>query len=259
MHSTSPDELGRMLRWTHVPIFAGVGLWVWDIPGNRIWTTLRCREMFGLVEPEGITFEMFASFVHHEDRSPLSEAVQSAFSGSGQYDCEYRIVRTDGKLRWISARGEVEFSEGGEPLMMRGALVDTTPHRSAQQELERHRFEVAHLGRVASMGELTSTIAHELNRPLAAILANAQAARRFLISGRAEETKQLAILDDIIQDDKRAAEVVHRLRAMARKEPAEREFVCLHEVIRHVSQVLKGELAAHRSRLELELGDELPV
>jgi len=236
----------------------GVGLWVWDIEKNNIWTTPRCREIFGVGEAEAITFERFEGFVHQEDLELLRASVGAAFSGLGQYECEYRIVMPDGSIRWISARGNVEFAPEGKPRLMRGAMVDTTTHRQAQEDADRHKAEVVHLGRVASLGELTSAIAHELNQPLAAILANAQAGRRFITSGHFDEQEHLAILDDIVQDDKRAAEVVHRLRAMVRKEPSLREPICPNELTRQVVQFLRGEIAAHGVRLDLALADEVP-
>jgi C4-dicarboxylate-specific signal transduction histidine kinase len=96
--------------------------------------------------------------------------------------------------------------------------------------------------RIASLGELAGALAHELNQPLAAILTNAQAARRFLDQGSMSGGELRTILDDIIRDDKRAGGVIHNLRRMASKHPADREDCCMNDVVREVIDLMKGEL-----------------
>ena len=83
-------------------------------------------------------------------------------------------------MRWIAGRGHVEFNGDGQPVRMRGASVDITKRKQAELEAARHRNELAHLSRVTMLGELSGSLAHELNLPLSAILSNAQAAQQFL-------------------------------------------------------------------------------
>lgn len=120
--------------------------------------------------------------------------------------------------------------------------------REAREELER-------LGRASLLGEFVTGIAHELNQPLAAILANAQAARRQL-AGPAPNVDELReIVDDVVRDDKRAGEVIHRLRGLLQKHAGHRERVSLAAVVRETADLVRAELQAHDIRLALELGD----
>jgi C4-dicarboxylate-specific signal transduction histidine kinase len=102
-------------------------------------------------------------------------------------------------------------------------------------------------------------LAHELNQPLAAILSNAQAARRFLDGPQSALGELRAILDDIVSDDKRAGEIIHRLRAMLRKEPAPRTPCDLNEIVREILSILNSELIARDVTVRTELDSALPA
>ena len=126
----------------------------------------------------------------------------------------------------------------------------------ADLRVERLREELVHSSRVASLGEMASALAHELNQPLAAILSNAQAARRFLSEGAVEPGELREILDDIIRDDKRAAAVIQNLRSMLSKRPGAREKCCINTLVREVLELLQGELLGQI--VHLDLPDGLP-
>jgi PAS domain S-box-containing protein len=128
----------------------------------------------------------------------------------------------------------------------------------AEMREEQLRGELAHAMRVAALGELAAALAHELTQPLAAILSNAQAARRFLADGEAELAELRAILDDIVRDDKRAGNVIHNLRAMVSKRPAMREACCLNELVREVLELMNGETIAERIEVRHTLAPVLP-
>jgi len=128
----------------------------------------------------------------------------------------------------------------------------------AELREEQLRNELAHAMRVASLGELAAALAHELNQPLAAILSNAQAARRFIASGSLEANELSSILDDIVRDDKRAGSVIHHLREMIGKRPAARESCNLNDLVREVVELLHGELVSVKIGVRFSLAGELP-
>lgn len=130
---------------------------------------------------------------------------------------------------------------------------DVTERLRTQRELGRSQREMEHITRVGMLGELASALAHELNQPLAAILSNAQAAKRFLSAGSPDLDELREILDDIVRDDKRAGEVIHRLRAMLRKGEMRREILLIADVVRDVVALLEGEFMAHGKSLRTEL------
>lgn len=152
--------------------------------------------------------------------------------------------------------GEDEIIE----LKLVGQIISNVVARQrAEQREEQLRAEMAHTVRVATMGELASTLAHELNQPLAAILSNAQAARRFLDRGENNPEELGAIFDDIIRDDKRAGNVIHNIRAMVSKRPADREVCSLNDLVEEVVDLMKAEFLAEKIDLRLALEDSLPL
>ena len=149
-----------------------------------------------------------------------------------------------------------------EELVQRFQLVaqvftNALARRRAESRAEQLRQELGHAGRVTLLGELTATLAHEVNRPLAAILSNAQAARHWLASGAPDVAELGEVLDDIIADDKRAGQVIHRIRAMLQKQRPERERVDVNQLCREVASLLESELRSAEVQLRLELSPEL--
>jgi signal transduction histidine kinase len=130
--------------------------------------------------------------------------------------------------------------------------------RRAELRAEQLREEIQRSSRAAVLGEIAAALAHEINQPLTAILGNAQAARRFIAQGNADPMEILAILDDIIRDDKRAGEVIRNLRAMLSGSPMHREPSCLNELVTEVCAFLASDLASEGIELQLDLSPSLP-
>ena len=135
---------------------------------------------------------------------------------------------------------------------------DITDRRRAEVEADSHRRELAHLGRVATAGELSGTLAHELSQPLTSILSNAQAARHLLDRDPLDVDQIRAALDDIIRNDKRAGAVIDRLRSLLRKGDSTRQPVDLNEVIRDTLDLAVGELLTRRVAVTRALVDAIP-
>lgn len=121
------------------------------------------------------------------------------------------------------------------------------------REYEERYRELLRVDRTSRLGELTASLAHELNQPLTAILSTAQAALRFLDAGKNDPALYREILQNIVQDDKRAADVIRSLRSMVKKEPAKREKVDVAEVLSEVIAITHGELIAHNVEIEPHL------
>jgi two-component system sensor kinase FixL len=142
-----------------------------------------------------------------------------------------------------------------------GALVtraDVTDLRRAELDVQRVRQELAHVARVSTVGELTASLAHELYQPLTAIMTNAQAARRMLSAAPPDVSQVHAILSDIVKDDRRASDVIERLRDLLRKGQLEMERVDLASTIRDVADLLHGEAIVKHVLVALDL-DSDPV
>ena len=142
-----------------------------------------------------------------------------------------------------------------------GAVVshaDITERKRAELEAQQSRQELAHFTRVSTMGELTASLAHELNQPLTGILANAQAGLRFLEATPPDLLEIREILKDIVDDDKRAGEVIRRLRSLLRKEDVQFRLLDLNVLIRDVAKLLSSDAIIRNLSVRLEL-DPDPV
>ena len=136
---------------------------------------------------------------------------------------------------------------------------DITDCRRAELEADSHRLELAHLGRVATLVELSGTLAHELSQPLTAVLSNAQAARRLLDRDAPDVDQIRGALDDIIRNDKRAGAVIEHLRSLLRKGEPTRQPINLNEVVRETLDLAVGELLTRRVAVTWALGDAIPL
>ena len=128
----------------------------------------------------------------------------------------------------------------------------------AQEEASVHHAQLAHVSRVRSMGELAASISHELNQPLAAVLANAQAALRLLEEKKLDLEELHEILEDIVADDKRAGQVIRRLRAMLQKEPVAQESVRLDELLSEVLPLVRSDALGANVRINVKSAPNLP-
>jgi signal transduction histidine kinase len=131
--------------------------------------------------------------------------------------------------------------------------------RRSELETQRLRQDLAHVGRVSTVGQLTASLAHELNQPLTAILSNAQAALRLLGSDAVKLDDIREILDDIVEDDKRAAEVILRLRGLLKKRALAFSALDLNDVVRQVARLVSADAALRHVAIRLDLAPELPV
>jgi len=146
-----------------------------------------------------------------------------------------------------------------ETLLIFGLLVNLHKRKQAEKEA-RHRWdELAHVTRVATMGELTSSLAHELNQPLAAIRNYANAAQRFLSQGEPDLSKTREALEGIIRDDRRAAEVIGRVRGLLKKEEPRYRPVHMNNVIQEILTFIRSDSVLEGLSIETELAPELPA
>jgi signal transduction histidine kinase len=137
-------------------------------------------------------------------------------------------------------------------------FANTLSRRRAEMEGQRLLQDLAHVGRVSTMGELTASLAHELNQPLTAILSNAQAAQRILHSGGADLPEIREILGDIVEDDKRAGDVIHRLRGFLRKGQLEFSTLDIGELVSQVARLVSSDAIIRNVVVRLDLAIGLP-
>ncbi len=167
--------------------------------------------------------------------------------------------KRDGTPFWNSMRISPIKDNTGVVTHYIGILTDITEQKRIQEDLYEQRAQLAHIARVAAMGELTAALAHELKQPLSAILMNAQAAQRFLDkeNGSLDEVRE--ILKDIVADDKRASEVLGRIRRLAKRDGSRSERVSVNQLVAEVHQLLSNDLAIKQVRFSAQLAPDLPA
>jgi len=238
---------------------AELGMWMWDIVSDEVWITDKGRALFGFAPSEKLDFDRFRSRLHPDDRESVLQAVEKSLRTGAEYESEYRSVLPDGQVRWIAGRGQVEFNGDGRPVRMRGVAVDITKRKQAEEQTAHHCNEIAHLSRVTTLGELSGSIAHELSLPLSAILSNAQAAQRVLANGHADLAEVREILNDIVSEDKRAGEVIQRLRQWLKKGEVQQHSLRINEVVEDVLKLIHDDLINQHVTVAVELGRNLPL
>lgn len=239
---------------------AELRLWEWDIVHDEIWSTEKNHTLYGIEDSQKISFDRFLNVIHEEDREQIRRLVaESLIKGNGHYESEYRIKMQDGRIHWFNSRGRIEFSESGQPLRMLGVTIDITRQKQAELEVQRQRNEMSHLARVSLLGELSGSLAHELNQPLAAILCNAQAAQRFLAKDKVDLTELRCIIDDIIAEDGRAGDIIYRLRLLFKKEDTQRSPLDVNKLVRDALKLLSSDLVNHNIAVNVELDSKLPA
>jgi two-component system sensor kinase FixL len=238
---------------------AELGMWMWDIVRDEVWITDKGRALLGFAPLEKIDFNRFRNRLHPEDRESVLQAVEKSLRTGAEYESEYRTVLPDGQVRWIAGRGQVEFNCDGQPVRMRGVAVDITKRKQAEEQTAHQRNEIPHLSRVTTLGELSGSIAHELSLPLSAILSNAQAAQRVLAHGGADLAEVREILNDIVSEDKRAGEVIQRLRQWLKKGEVQQHSLRINEVVEDVLKLIHDDLINQHVTIDVELGRNLPL
>jgi signal transduction histidine kinase len=236
---------------------ARLNSWVWSLardPGRANGTMSRASSVRDAPKEPIVEFDDVLASAHPADRETLARAVNDAVAQDQELDVEYRVVAPD-QVRWIAARGRVEH---GERSRLRGVALDITERKNAELQAEQDRTALRHMTRVSLLGQMSASIAHQLNQPLAAILGNAEAARKMLDRDGVDIDELKAIQDDIIAADHRAAAVVRRLSALFKRGERELSAVDINELIRETLELLRTDLATRHVVATTQLSAALP-
>jgi PAS domain S-box-containing protein len=237
---------------------AHVGHWDWDLRTNHISGSEEMLRIFGKPQNYVASYEQFLQDLVPQDRERVERLIRDSVEKKIGYSTEYQIALPNGELRTISCIGEVLLDEEGLPVQIFGTCQDVTEQRQAEVSMRRSLDEITHMNRVAAMGELTASLAHELNQPLAAILSNAQAAGRFLGGESPDLVQVRECLTDIVADDKRAAEVINGLRGLLKKGEYQPSLVDLNEVVSEAMRLVGNDALLRQVSVKVEPLPGLP-
>ncbi|HWS87679.1 MAG TPA: PAS domain-containing protein [Pyrinomonadaceae bacterium] len=237
---------------------SSTGSFSWRVETDEMTWSEQAYNIFELHPAAPVTPELMSTRVHPDDVPLFDEAFARARAGGGDFEFECRLLMPDRSVKYlhvIAHRNRRQVSH----LEYIGAVQDVTERRLAEEALARLRSEIAHVSRVATLGALTASIAHEVNQPLAGIITNASTCLRMLdaeppnVEGARETARRT------IRDGNRASDVIKRLRALFGKRGAASEAVDLNDATREVIALSLGELQRGRVILRAELSDDLPA
>ncbi len=223
---------------------------------NENWTRLARESGDSMVKVGENLLQVSPDVKEDHTRSEdLAAGIQSVLLGArDSFGYEYATQFGKAPRWWAVVVNPLDRPDGGAVV----TRADVTDLRRAELDVQRVRQELAHVARVSTVGELTTSLAHELYQPLTAIMTNAQAARRMLSADPPDVSQVHAILSDIVKDDRRASDVIERLRDLLRKGELEMERVDMASTIRDVADLLHGEAIVKHVLVALDL-DSDPV
>jgi len=253
----SEAYLAEAQRLTHT------GSWAYKPEGGEVyWSEENCRIWGFDPQQEAPDLETIRQRIHAEDRDKVQETRTKAVETGQHYSHEFRIVVPGGIVKHIQGLGHPVFSASGDLIEVVGTHVDVTERKRAEEERERLRHleaDLAHMNRVTMLGELASSLAHELNQPIAAATTSANACLRWLAHNPPDLERARAAAIRIQNDGSRAAEIIQRLRAFYKTgAPPQRELVDLNEVAGEMLALLRNEATRHSISLRTELAPQLP-
>jgi C4-dicarboxylate-specific signal transduction histidine kinase len=245
-------------RMTLTAASANVGLWQFDPDTDQLWATEHCRALFGLKDDVPLTRDAILAAIHPEDREIAMSSLRDPRNADQSAVHDFRVVLPDDKLRWIRVRARAHPDGQGAPRRLRGVFADVTEQKIAEADAALQRQEVAHLMRVSVLGELSGAIAHEINQPLTAVQSNAETGLDLLAQSSPDLAEIRDVFEDIVHDNRRASEVIERLRNLLRKSEKKSEPVDVNELVKSTIALLNSELISRGIDVKLDLASTLP-
>jgi PAS domain S-box-containing protein len=245
-------------RWRAVFENSAIGVALTDPSGRFLATNSAFQKMLGYSEEE-IRELTFLELTHEDYRESNWQLVTELLEGKRkQFQIEKQYRRKDGSLIWVSNNVSLVPGTKSMPRFLMALSEDITERKRTEETLRRTLAELAHVTRVASLGEMTASIAHEVNQPLAAVVANGHACLRWLSASPPNVAKGVEAAERIVKDGKDAGEVVRRVRALFKRTGVEKVPLDLGEVIEEVLRLLDSYPARKHVSLAVVLDPDLP-
>jgi PAS domain S-box-containing protein len=237
------------------------GSWAWNIGAKRLFWSVETFQLFGF-DPNTTTAtpETFLGRVHPDDRGSI-EVVETELYKGNDAEYSYRIILPDGSIKYITSVAHPILNDSGQVIEFVGTVIDVTERKKAEEAREALRETQAALARVSrvnTMGELTASLAHEVNQPIAAASTNANTCLRWLAADTPNIEEARAAAMRIVTDVKRAGEIISRIRQLFQKGSSEREFVDINEIIQEMIVLLRGETTRYNIVVWTDLAADLP-
>jgi PAS domain S-box-containing protein len=229
----------------------------WNVRSGEVFWSEESYRLVGVDPATPATMALLFERIHPDERTLVRGALDELAQGRDSIDLEFRLLPSERSVKVVHFVGQAFVEDDGSRAVI-GAGMDITETKLASDALHALQAELAHVSRVATLGELSASIAHEVNQPLGAIVTNAEAALRWLDRTVPEVEEARGAIGDIVADARRATQVVLRMRAFARKADPEKAALDIGTLVQEVVQLVQRELSHHRVVLQMDLAPTLP-
>ena len=254
------EELRRSeASLTEAQQISHTGSWRWTVgTGEVSWSAEHCR-IFALdpatTQP---TYAIFIKRIHPEDRPSVQQVLERAVRERSRFQYEYRIILPDGSVKHVQSVAQPD--PGARDLTFIGTVMDVTERRRADEAVRNAQAEFARVARLTTMGELVASIAHEINQPLTAVVANGASGLHWLNRDKPDLDEARNAFSHIVSDGARAGKVIHGIRALATKSGPRMATFDIRDAVQEVLALTRSELQRHGVTLHTELSaDDRPV
>jgi len=250
----SEAYLAEAQRLTHT------GSWAWRVAGrDALHLSEEWYRIYGFDPEKGPpAWEERLQRAHPEDRARWQGTIDRAIAEKSGYEVEFRILLPGGMVKYIHTVGHPVLNASGDLVQFVGSSMDITQRKLAEEALRQSQADLAHVSRVTTMGELTASLAHEVNQPIAAAITDANTCLRWLTRDHPDLGEAREAASRMAKDAARAAEIISRVRLLFKKGTAQRELVDVNEVIQEMIVLLRSELTRHSISVEADLAADLP-
>jgi PAS domain S-box-containing protein len=244
-------------RWRAVFENSAIGVALTDLSGRYLATNSAYQGMLGYTEEE-LCELTFLELTHEEYREANWRLITELLEGKRtQFQIEKQCRRKDGSLIWVSNNVSLVPGAKSMPRFIMALSEDITERKRAEEALRKTQSELAHVARAASLGEMTASIAHEVNQPLAAVVAYGHACLRWLSASPPNVPRAVEAAERIVKDGKDAGEIVRRVRALFKRTAPEKDQQDANEVVREVLRLLEGYPVRRHVAIETTLDPDL--
>jgi PAS domain S-box-containing protein len=239
------------------------GSWAWSPSSGEIryWSE-ECYRVQGFDPKGGLPrYEEFFQTIHPDDRTRVAEVIERAVREKEEFEFDYRLIHPGGEIRDARSFGHPMLNPFGDLIEYVGSIIDVTDRRQAEKERERLReaqSDLAHVSRMTTMGELTASLAHEVNQPIAAAVTYASTCVRWLTRDDPDLGEARQAASEAARNAKRASDIINRIRLISKKGESKRQLVDINEVIREIVTLLQNEARRYSISIRTNLDANLP-
>jgi PAS domain S-box-containing protein len=225
--------------------------------GEYTFVNKKARDYLGMTLDQ-IQGWRWVEAAHPEEREYVVKEFKKALATGSSYISEHRIRRADGIYRWHLSRAEPLLDEDGQIVQWFGVAIDIDERKRAEHHLRETRVKLERASHVATVAELSASIAHELNQPLTAVMANAQAARRWLSNSPPNFSEAMTSIERVLRDGRVADETMQHIRALFKQQPLRKKHAWPSQIIREAIRFVHQDAKREESLIDIQIADDLP-